>query len=409
MKYITPFLERITKKAAHVIHPIAPAFARVSGILLGQHMRKRGAEPAQLGVGQRRDDLRQLVVHCIGAVEERLAADDRNRRKPGWKNALVRTGAVICIELVKDRSETAALHSTENDQTIVAAVPVFNIAVVLYGDLTGSSAACAVLHGEIHRRQHTDEIGICLQVYLFKSKIVAEDRDAVTAGKAAELRIERGDEDGGEPLGVRLQHVTEAAQIEGLIHPVATIIFNRRLGRMVHRGSDLLRLRRDTVRDVPVGLQLIVCQLDVRQLELALCEGHRNGVQTAAAGTAQVQQTMTVGVAVDDGCPRVVPEGKAGNGDAVGNGRAVVRPLKTVVRLDTLDVLFDAMHEFLLTALFRKAYLAERDDLLDLSCCDRRTENFGDFHGFLTSFRILWHYFTTRKNTFHYGVFFMNR
>ena len=46
VKYITPFLERITKKAAHVIHPIAPAFARVSGILLGQHMRKRGAEPA---------------------------------------------------------------------------------------------------------------------------------------------------------------------------------------------------------------------------------------------------------------------------------------------------------------------------------------------------------------------------
>ena len=84
---------------------------------------------------------------------------------------------------------------------------------------------------------------------------------------------------------------------------------------------------------------------------------------------------MTVGVAVDDGCLRVAPEGKAGNGDAVGNGRAVVRPLKTVVRLDTLDVLFDAMLEFLLTALFRKAHLAERDDLLDLSCCDCRTKD----------------------------------
>lgn len=162
---------------------------------------------------------------------------------------------------------------------------------------------------------------------------------------------------------------------------------------MVHRGSDLLRLRRDTVRDVPVGFQLIVCQLDVRQRELALCEGHRNGVQTAVAGTAQVQQTMTVGVAIDDSCQRVVPVGKAGNGDAVGNGRAVVRPLKTVVRLDTLDVLFDAMLEFLLTALFRKAYLAERDDLLDLSCCDRRTENFGCTNGSFHFNRSLQFYF----------------
>ena len=141
VKYIAPFLEWITKKATLVMHPIVPAFACVSGIFHGQYTRKRGAEPAQLGVGQRRDDLRQFVVHCIGAVEERLAADDRNRRKPGWKNALVRTGAVICIELVKDRSETAALRSTENDQTIVAAVSVFNIAVGLYDDLTGSSAA----------------------------------------------------------------------------------------------------------------------------------------------------------------------------------------------------------------------------------------------------------------------------
>ena len=179
---------------------------------------------------------------------------------------------------------------------------------------------------------------------------------------------------------------------------------------MVHRGSDLLRLQRDTVRDVPVGLQLIVCQLDVRQRELALCEGHRNGVQTAVAGTAQVQQTMTVGVAndaadhgqskADDGgvASRLhdgIDEdgGKAGNGDAVGNGRAVVRPLKTVVRLDTLDVFFDAMLEFLLTALFRKGYPAERDDLLDLSCCDRRTENFGCTNGIFHSNRSLQFYF----------------
>ena len=262
---------------------------------------------------------------------------------------------------------------------------VFNIAVVLYGDLTGSSAACAVLHGEIHRRQHTDEIGICLQVYLFKSKIVAEDRDAVTAGKAAELRIERGDEDGGEPLGVRLQHVTEAAQIEGLIHPVATVIFNRRLGRMVHRGSDLLRLRRDTVRDVPVGLQLIVCQLDVRQLELALHHGHRNRIRAAVIGTAQAQFAMTIGVAIDDSCQRVVPVGKAGNGDAVRSGHIAVMPLKLLVCLDALFALRAPP--------FPGLEAAERDDLLDLSCCDRRTENFGCTNGTFHFNRSLQFYF----------------
>jgi len=136
---------------------------------------------------------------------------------------------------------------------------------------------------------------------------------------------------------------------------------------MVHCGSDLLRLPRDTVRDVPVGLQLIVCQLDVRQLELALHHGHRNGVQKAVAGTAQAQFAMTIAVAIDDSCQRVSPESKAGNGDAVMSGHIAVVPLQLIVCFDALFALRAPP--------FTGFAAAERDDLLDLSCCYGRTEN----------------------------------
>ena len=121
-------------------------------------------------------------------------------------------------------------------------------------DFTRSNTARAVLHGEIHCRQHTDEIGICLQAYLFECKIVAEDGNVVTAVKAAELRIERSDKDRIEPLGVRLQRVTETVQIEGLILPVVTLGLDRRLGRMGYLDSDFVWLGRDTVGDVLVSL-----------------------------------------------------------------------------------------------------------------------------------------------------------
>jgi len=81
----------------------------------------------------------------------------------------------------------------------------------------------------------------------------------------------------------------------------------------------------------------------------------------------QVQQTMTVGVAVDDGCPRVVPEGKAGNGDAVRSGHIAVVPLQLIVCFDALFALRAPP--------FTGFAAAERDDLLDLSCCYGRTEN----------------------------------
>ena len=231
-----------------------PACACVSGIFSGQRTRERSTEPAQLGGGQRRDDIRQLVVQRIGTIEERLTADDRNRRKPGRKNTLVRTGAVICIELIKDWCETAALHSAKYNKTVMTATPVFEISAVLDNDFTRSNTARAVLHGEIHCRQHTDEIGICLQAYLFECKIVAEDGNVVTAVKAAELRIERSDKDRIEPLGVRLQRVTETVQIEGLILPVVTVGLDRRLGGMVYLDSDFVWLGRDTVGDVLVSL-----------------------------------------------------------------------------------------------------------------------------------------------------------
>lgn len=57
----------------------------------------------------------------------------------------------------------------------MTATPVFEISAVLDNDFTRSNTARAVLHGEIHCRQHTDEIGICLQAHLFECKIVAED------------------------------------------------------------------------------------------------------------------------------------------------------------------------------------------------------------------------------------------
>ena len=84
---------------------------------------------------------------------------------------------------------------------------------------------------------------------------------------------------------------------------------------------------------------------------------------------------MAVGVTVDDGRLGAAPEGKAGNGDAVRNSRAFVCPLQMLVGLDALGVLFDALLEFLRTALFRKAHLAKRDDLLGLSCRDGGMEN----------------------------------
>ena len=136
----------------------------------------------------------------------------------------------------------------------MTAIPVFEISAVLDNDFTRSNTARTALHGKIHRSQDADEIRLCLQVYLFKSKIVAEDGNVVTAVKAAELGVERGDEDGGEPLGVRLQRVTETVQIEGLILPVVTVGLDRRLGRMGYLDSDFVWLRRDTVGDVLVSL-----------------------------------------------------------------------------------------------------------------------------------------------------------
>ena len=164
-KGVAPFFERIAKKTVWTAHTLVPACACVSGIFSGQRTRERSTEPAQLGGGQRRDDIRQLAVQRIGTIEERLTADDRNRRKPGRKNTLVRTGAVICIELIKDWCETAALHSAKYNKTVMTATPVFEISAVLDNDFTRSNTARAVLHGEIHCRQHTDEIGICLQAY----------------------------------------------------------------------------------------------------------------------------------------------------------------------------------------------------------------------------------------------------
>ena len=76
---------------------------------------------------------------------------------------------------------------------------------------------------------------------------------------------------------------------------------------------------------------------------------------------------MTIGVAIDDSCQRVSPESKAGNGDAVRSGHIAVVPLQMLVRFDALFALRAPP--------FTGFAAAERDDLLDLSCCDGGTEN----------------------------------